>query len=119
MSQTGLTLSKVALSLTGLLAGGWMLFDGIHVMLRGKYFGPETPGPWSVLFTRIGINPFRLGPIFILFGTLWLVFLAATLRGFTWGRYAAIAVAVATLWYLPLGTILAIIYLALLVYSGI
>src|SRR4051812_37681062 len=46
---------QLALAVTGLLAGGWMVFDGIHVLLRGKYFGPDKPGPWSHLFTALGI----------------------------------------------------------------
>src|SRR3954471_11020917 len=105
---------KLVTSLVGCLAGGWMIFDGIHVMLRGKYFGPDKPGPWSVLFTKLGVDPFSLGPLFILLGILWLVFLLAMLAGQPWGWYGAIAVAALSLWYLPLGTVLSIVYLGLL-----
>ena len=83
-------------------------------MPSGKYFGPERPGPWSVPFERAGINPFALGPLFVTLGLLWLVFAAAALAGHAWGRAGAAIVAAATLWYFPLGTILALIYLALL-----
>src|SRR3954463_270147 len=100
---------KALAALVGLLAGGWMLFDGVHVMLRGKYFGPEKPGPWSVPFARMGIDPFRLGPMFVLFGILWLVFLVALLRGHPWGWYGALTIAVMSLWYFPLGTVLSLI----------
>jgi hypothetical protein len=108
---------KIVMSVVALLAGGWMLFDGIHVLLRGKYFGPPRPGPWSIPFEKAGVNPFHLGPLFILLGLLWLTFLAAFLTGRTWGWYGAMATAVATLWYLPLGTTLSVVYLALLFFS--
>jgi hypothetical protein len=106
--------TKLLASLVALLAGGWMLFDGIHVLLKGKYFGPDKPGPWSLLFTRLGIDPFKLGPLFILFGLLWLAGLALVLTGKPWALYASGAVAIASLWYLPLGTLLSLVYLALL-----
>jgi len=108
---------KILLALVGVLAGGWMIVDGVHVMLRGKYIGPEKPGPWSILFVKLGVDPFRLGPLFVAFGVLWIVFLIATLTGQTWGKYGAAAVAIASLWYLPLGTVLSIAYLALLYFA--
>jgi hypothetical protein len=107
-------LVRTLIVLVAALAGGWMIFDGLHVLVRGKYFGPERPGPWSVPFARAGINPLALGPVFIALGVCWLVFLAAMLGGRTWGRYGAAAVAIASLWYFPLGTMLAAIYLGLL-----
>ena len=105
---------KIALAVIALLAGGWMILDGVHVMLRGKYIGPDKPGPWSVPFVKMGVDPFKLGPMFIAFGAMWLVFLVATLTGATWGKYGSTVVAIATLWYAPLGTILSIAYLVIL-----
>jgi hypothetical protein len=105
---------KLAIAAVALLAGGWMIFDGIHVIALGKYFGPDRPGPWSIAFTRLGVNPFSLGPLFIGLGVLWLVFAIAMLSGHGWGRTGAAIVAIASLWYFPLGTILSLIYLGLL-----
>ena len=65
---------KILVSLIALAVGGWMIFDGIHVLSTGKYFGPDKPGPWSDLVAAVGIEPFGLGPVFITFGTLWLGF---------------------------------------------
>jgi hypothetical protein len=107
-------IGKIILTVIGALVGGWMLFDGMYVMLRGKYFGPEKPGPWSSLFIRAGVDPFKLGPLFVTFGLLWILFLIAMLCGQAWGRWGAIAVAVASLWYLPVGTVLSIIFLVML-----
>jgi hypothetical protein len=92
----------------------WMLFDGIHVLVEGKYFGPPKPGPWSILFIKAGIDPFSLGPMFILFGVAWLVCLSAFLARQTWGRPAMLAMAVLSLWYLPFGTFSAVLCIALL-----
>lgn len=111
-------LTKILIMAVGSVAGGWMVFDGVHVMLRGKYFGPEKPGPWSVLFARVGIDPFRLGPMFVALGVLWVVFLVALLCGRTWGWYGAAGMAVLSLWYLPLGTILSLLYLGLLYFGS-
>jgi hypothetical protein len=108
---------RIFAAVVGCVVGGWMLFDGLHVILKGKYFGPDKPGPWSALFARAGIDPFKLGPVFIAFGVLWLGFLVATLCDQKWGRYGAAVVAVATLWYLPVGTVLSLIYLLLLYYT--
>jgi hypothetical protein len=83
-------------------------------MLRGKYIGPPNPGPWSVPFVRLGIDPFALGPMFVLLGTCWIVCLIGLLWGQSWGWYGGIIVAVLSLWYVPLGTALSLIYLALL-----
>jgi len=105
---------KIITALVALLAGEWMIFDGVHVMMRGKYFGPEKPGPWSIVFIKMGVDPFRLGPLFVGLGLLWIVFLVALLTGQKWGWYGAVATAVATLWYLPVGTVLSVIYLVLL-----
>lgn len=108
---------RILIAVIGAIAGGWMLFDGIHVLLRGKYFGPDKPGPWSIPFTRLDIDPFRLGPIFVMLGVLWIVFLIALLTGRAWGWYGAATVAVLTLWYLPLGTVLSLVYLVLLLFG--
>jgi hypothetical protein len=107
-------LTRILLAIVALLAGGWMLFDGLHVLLKGKYFGPDKPGPWSLLFIRLGIDPFKLGPLFILLGLLWLAGLALVFTGKPWALYAAGAVAIASLWYLPVGTLLSVVYLVLL-----
>ncbi len=106
---------KIIIVLIALLNGGWMIFDGIHVLLKGKYFGPETPGPWSNIISSIGINPFKFGIPFIILGLLWIIFLTTILLHVSWGWYGALITAIATLWYLPVGTILSIIYIVLLI----
>jgi len=59
---------KILITILGLLNGGCMLLDGIFVMIKGKYIGPEKPGPWSNLFYKLNIDIFKLGPLFIVLG---------------------------------------------------
>jgi hypothetical protein len=107
-------IAKIITSLIALLVGGWMIFDGIYVLATGKYFGPEKPGLWSDLIGAIGVDPFKLGPLFIAFGLLWLFFLTAMLLRQSWGWQAARFTAFLTLWYLPVGTVLSLLYILLL-----
>ena len=41
---------KILVTILAILTGGFMLLDGIYVMLKGKYIGPEKPGPWANIF---------------------------------------------------------------------
>lgn len=90
-----------------ILIGGYMLADGVHVMLRGRFLGTVRPGPWRLMFEALKINVFRLGPLFVAYGLLWL-----GLAGFAivvgTPKLVAAALALLTLWYLPFGTALAL-----------
>ncbi|HKP68519.1 MAG TPA: hypothetical protein VJV05_04495 [Pyrinomonadaceae bacterium] len=97
------------------IQGLWMLADGIYVIANGKYIGPEKPGPWALLFERTGIDVFKLGPMFVLFGLAWLVFVGAFFGEATWARLFGIVLSVLSLWYLPVGTLLSIIVLGTLI----
>ena len=105
---------KAALIAIAFLIGGFMTFDGVHVLLKGKYFGPEKPGPWAGLFSAAGIDPFKLSYLFILFGVAWLIMGIGFSMQADWAWKAGMALAVFTLWYLPVGTLLSVITLVLL-----
>ena len=94
-----------------------MLLDGIYVMLKGKYVGPEKPGPWANLFYKLKIDVFRLGPLFIVFGLLWLFWLYCLWTNQRWTSVIGIVVSILTLWYLPVGTIFSLIILFILVFA--
>jgi hypothetical protein len=97
------------------IQGLWMLIDGIYVIANGKYIGPERPGPWAWLFERVGVDVFKLGPMFVLFGLAWLVFAGSVLGETTWARIFGIALSILTLWYLPVGTLFSIVVLGTLI----
>jgi hypothetical protein len=76
---------KLLIAILGFLNGGFMLLDGIYVLIKGKYIGPTKPGPWSFLFEYFKIDVFRLGPLFILYGIAWLLWLYAFWFNWCWG----------------------------------
>ena len=94
-----------------------MLLDGIYVILKGKYIGPDKPGPWANLFYKLDINVFKLGPLFIILGIVWLIFLLGLWTSQSWTYLLGLIIAILTLWYLPFGTLLATIILIVLLTS--
>ena len=102
---------KYVVIVLSLINGLWMLIDGVYVIANGKYIGPEKPGPWASLVGLTGVDVFKLGPVFALFGIAWLVFVAAMFGSAGWARNFGIALSILTLWYLPFGTLVAVIVL--------
>jgi hypothetical protein len=108
---------KQLILLLALLNGGYMLADGIHVLAKGKYIGPERPGPWAALFSRMDVNVFKLGPLFVAFGILWLTFAIGLWTQQAWSCWFGVAVSVLTLWYVPFGTLFSLMTLIVLLSS--
>ena len=108
---------KILITILGLLNGCYMLIDGIYVMLKGKYIGPEKPGPWAELFYRFDINVFKLGPLFIAFGLLWLIWLYSLWTNQSWSYLFGIIISILTCWYLPVGTLFSVIILVVLFFA--
>lgn len=105
---------KFIIIILAIITGGFMLIDGIHVLLKGKYIGPPEPGPWASLFYKMKVNVFKLGPLFIAFGLVWLVFASGIWMQRSWSFPLGIAISILTLWYLPVGTLISIAVLILL-----
>jgi hypothetical protein len=103
---------RPALMLITLSTGGFMLVDGTRNLLTGTYFGARL-GPWSQLVAGVSLDPHHLGSVFVGLGVAWFVALAGLLRRDPWGWSLAVLVGVCTLRYLPFGTALSLIYLAL------
>lgn len=108
---------KILITILAFLNGGYMLLDGIYVMLKGKYIGPEKPGPWASLFNAMQVNVFKLGPLFIGFGLLWLAWIWAFWSSQSWAYTYGIVISVLTLWYLPVGTLFSLIILFVLLFA--
>ncbi len=110
---------SVALRVAALLAlvqGAYMLADGVHFLTSGAYFG-NGAGPWASLVVRTGLDPLSrtMAAVFVVFGALWLASAAllasAAVLARSTARYAVVVLAVLTLWYLPVGTLLSAIVL--------
>jgi hypothetical protein len=105
---------KIILSILAFINGAYMLVDGIFVIIKGKYIGPDKPGPWANLFYKLNVDVFKLGPLFIIYGLLWLSFLFGLCTNQTWAYLLGLIISVLTLWYLPAGTIISILVILIL-----
>jgi hypothetical protein len=104
-----------------------MTFDGLRALIVGDYLTPATGpyagqlGPWSGVVSAVGIAPrsSMMKVVFVAFGAAWLWAAAAFLRGEQWSAGVLALLAVATLWYLPLGTMISVLILIGLAFPGV
>jgi hypothetical protein len=108
---------KILIAILGFLNGAYMLLDGLYVLFKGKYIGPEKPGPWAGLFYKLNIDVFKLGPLFIVFGLAWLTWLYGVWTQQGWAFHVGIITSILTVWYLPVGTIFSLVILFVLVFA--
>ncbi len=99
-----------------------MVIDGLHGLTTGNYIGPKDKqgqivlGPWSKVVSKVGIQPNSrlMKTLFVLFGVIWLILLAAFWLKIQWAKPALMIMAIGSLWYLPVGTMDSILQLFLL-----
>ena len=104
------------------LVGGWMLVDGLRALRTGAYKTPNSGdyagrlGPWAGLLHRLGIDPnSNLAKwAHVIVGLLWLATALGAVLGAAWYTSVAIAAAILGLWYLPFGTLVSLLTLAIL-----
>ncbi|MFQ5563206.1 MAG: hypothetical protein ACE5FO_06525 [Parvularculaceae bacterium] len=108
-----------------LLGPGWLMFDGVHALVTGDYLTPSSGrfagqlGPWAHIFEAIGIDPRSLAVklLHLAIGAANIAVGAAWTFGRTDLRKALTAVVILSAWYIPFGTLAALIILILL-WSG-
>jgi hypothetical protein len=105
---------KILITILGLLNGCYMLADGVFVMFKGKFIGPKRPGPWANLFYKLDIDVFKLGPLFIIFGLVWLIWIFSIWTNRPWAYLLGILICVSSLWYIPIGAFFSIIIMMVL-----
>lgn len=101
---------------------GWLAFDGGHALVTGDYVTPSNGpyagklGPWSKLVSAVGIEPRStlMKSIHLVLGVAWLVVVVCFVFGVSWAWMAMLVCAVASVWYLPFGTLLSIIQIIFL-----
>jgi hypothetical protein len=119
--HAGLRAAVVAL---GLMQGAWMTFDGTRALVVGDYVTPSNGvhagqlGPWSHVVSAVGIPPrsTAMKLVFVVYGLSWLIISVGFAVHAAWASPAMLIAAIATLWYLPIGTIFAIVQLAALIW---
>ncbi len=96
-----------------------MTFDGVRALIVGDYLTPATGpfagqlGPWSHVVSAVGIAPrsSMMKVVFVTFGVAWLGATAAFLLRKRRSASALAVLAIATLWYLPVGTLISVLIL--------
>jgi len=107
------------------VSAGFMTFDGVRAFVAGDYVTPKSGphagqlGAWSKLVQAIGVEPRSnlMKGIHVALGATTLALLACFLMRFAWAPNALLAAALAGLWYLPIGTVVNGIVIALLVWD--
>lgn len=112
--------ARVVIVLLAFVEGLWMTFDGMRALTIGDYVTPRSRagelGPWHYVVESIGIAPRStlMKLIFVFFGVGWLIIAVGLIRRASWALNAALAAAVLTLWYLPVGAAFGVVQTALL-----
>jgi hypothetical protein len=94
------------------ITGAFMTADGLHALITGAYFGGSL-GPWATVVRAVGIGPHSvvMKVLFVYFGAMWLCSV------WLWVRRIAprfrFVLAICTLWYAPVGTVISVIELVL------
>jgi hypothetical protein len=119
-----MTWVRLALVALGLVEGAWMTFDGARALTVGDYVTPSSGahagqlGPWSHVVSAVGIPPrsTAMKMIFVLYGLSWLIIALGLALRSGWALPAMLIAALATLWYLPVGTLFGVVQLAGLIW---
>lgn len=112
------------LSVLVIAVAGWMAFDGGRALLVGDFVTPRHGeyagrlGPWANLVSAVGLEPRSTAVklMFVGYGLCYSIALAAfwiSIPGSWWGL---LVVALAGLWYLPIGTVVNLVVVALLTF---
>jgi len=113
---------RIAILLIGGTLGLWLTFDGIRALVTGEYVTPKTGpyagqlGPWAKVVGAVGLDPnstiVKIAHVSI--GVGWFFSLGGFAARAAWGRSALMVCSVASLWYLPVGTLIGGVTLAIL-----
>ncbi len=106
----------------GVLAGGWLAFDGARALVTGDDVTPASGphagrlGPWASVVSAAGVDPrsTAMKVAHVTLGAAWLAAAVAFAVAAPWAWWGMLACAVATLWYLPFGTVLGLVEIVLL-----
>ena len=119
-----MTWVRLALVALGLVEGAWMTFDGTRALTVGDYVTASSGvhagqlGPWNFVVNAVGIPPrsTAMKVIFVVYGLSWLIIGLGLAFRSVWALPAMLIAAIATLWYLPVGTIFGVVQLAGLIW---
>lgn len=105
-----------------LVVAVWFVTDGAVALVSGDYVTPKSGqyagqlGSWAKVASAVGIDPrsTAMKLIFIVYGLIWLAVIVGFVLHANWSWWAMFVAAALSLWYLPFGTLLGVIQIALL-----
>jgi hypothetical protein len=105
-----------------LVNGAWMAFDGGRALVVGDYVTPSSGpyagelGPWAEVLSSVGLDPRSLlvKSVFVFYGLAVVCLALAFARKVRWSRCGLLVALPLGLWYLPFGTVLNAVSIALL-----
>ena len=113
---------KIAVPLVALLIGSWLCYDGLRACQKGDYTTPSSGphagqlGPWTRVVSLFGVDPrgMLMKTVHVALGVFWLTaaFYFVTKPHLGW--MMLVVCSISSLWYLPIGTVLATVELILL-----
>jgi len=114
-----MTWVRIAIAVLGLVEGCWMAFDGTRALTVGDYVTPSSGayagqlGPWNYVVSAVGIPPrsTTMKLIFVAYGVAWIIIAFGLASRSGWAWRAMLIAAIATLWYIPVGTIFGVLQL--------
>lgn len=109
------------------IEGGWLAFDGGHALIVGDYLTQRSGqhagelGPWAKVVSAVGIEPRSalMKSIHLVLGLGWIVVIVCFAMRLPWAWSGMLVCAVLGLWYLPLGTLLSVLQIALLLMPAV
>jgi len=115
------TLKWIVVALA-LFQGGWLVFDGGRALIVGDYVTPRSGphagqlGPWSRIVSALGFEPRStvIKCLHLFLGIAWLIALIIFVVRPASGWWVLLGCAAASLWYLPVGTLMSCVVIALL-----
>ncbi len=115
------TLKWIILALA-LFQGGWLVFDGGRALIVGDYVTPRSGpragqlGAWSRIVSALSLEPRStfIKCLHLFLGVTWLVAMMVFALRPAAGWWVIFGCAAASLWYLPVGTCMSIVVIALL-----
>lgn len=91
----------------GLILAILLTWEGLYIRLFSGFRNPEAL--WLLGIERVGINPQGLGWPWIVLGISWISALLGVWLDLPWGRWTLWIVAILSLLYIEIGTILAVL----------
>jgi uncharacterized membrane protein HdeD (DUF308 family) len=106
---------RIIAVILGSILGIYMLFNGIFELVTNRLFAEtHIPRPWMAIVNELSINVVALGPIFIVWGIMWLYFAFLLWNKKRKAYWVGLAMSVLSLVYFPFGTVIGMATITLL-----